>query len=268
MPMLAAVIALFDATTSGIASGVSGIQMFIAIAAPVVLLGLAWWTTVRGKDPKKDTGLFVGFIAYFAIVCGACFIAVSTRHWPAIFLIAGGCLGAGFIFGLLFGYPLSDGKKKTKGGQADGGAAGGVNQAGANAAAGGGKQAPANAASQTAPVSRNLMQQSADSLSKVIAGATLVQYQKIAVEFKRVSWSISQCAGECCNKSDKAFGAGVTLYFFALGFLIGLFLLPLYNLEPGDHSDHLDDDGDGNGKGAVDGKGNAAPPAQVAGGPG
>lgn len=88
------------------------------------------------------------------------------------------------------------------------------------------------------------MQQSADSLSKVIAGATLVQYQKIAAEFRAVSWSISQCAGECCTKSDKAFGAGVTLYFFALGFLIGLFLLPLYNLSPGDHSDA--DDGGGN----------------------
>jgi hypothetical protein len=242
-------ISVFDAGASHAAAqaAVSATQIAVAIFVSVVLLVFAWFTTIKGKDPKKDTGLFVGYIAYFAIICGACFIAIATKNWPSIFLIAGGCLGAGFVFGLLFGYPLSDGKKKSAG-PGNGAAAdrAGAGQAGAR---------PAAASNQSAPTGRNLMQQSADSLSKVIAGATLVQYQKIAVEFRAVSWSISRCAGDCCANSDKAFGAGVTLYFFTLGFLIGLFLLPLYNLEPGDHSGAPGGPGDG---GADNGGGNLA----------
>jgi hypothetical protein len=227
-------ISFFDANlASWWAAGASSIpRMVLAGAIAAVLLYFAWKHTVKGKDPRKDTGLFVGYIAYVAIVCGACFIAIATSHWPTVFLIAGGCLGVGFVFGLLFGYPLSDGNKKKP--QAPSPAT----NAGAHPA-GGNPATPPNvpaAGSQAAPTGKNLMQQSADSLSKVIAGATLVEYQKIVAEFQAVSWAISRCAGDCCANSDKAFGAGVTLYFFSLGFLIGLFLLPLYSLEPGDHA--------------------------------
>jgi hypothetical protein len=216
--------------------GGSTLRIVIAPLITALLLYFAWKHTVRGKDPRDDTGLFVGYIAYFAIVCGACFAAIATSHWPTVFLIAGGCLGVGFVFGLLFGYPLSDGNKKNVA-EPGPSPSTGANQAEVNAAAPNAPAAkPPVASAPPAPTGKNLMQQSADSLSKVIAGATLVEYQKIAGEFRAVSYAISRCAGDCCANSDKAFGAGVTLYFFALGFLIGLFLLPLYNLEPGDHS--------------------------------
>ncbi|HUB19024.1 MAG TPA: hypothetical protein VL990_10340 [Acidobacteriaceae bacterium] len=203
---------------------VGAAQRAAAVAIAAVLLLVAWWTTVKGQDPKdkSNTKLFVAFIAFFAIVSGGCFIAVVTTAWAAVFLAAGGCLGGGFILGLLFGYPLSSAKK-------------GADQ-------------------QT--TASNLMQQSADSLSKVVAGATLVEFQKVIAAFQKVAAAISQCAASCCGTSN-VFGGGVTGYFFALGFLIGLFLLPLWNLHIGDDSDDDSDDG---------GAPKAQPPADGAGG--
>lgn len=96
-------ISLVDAGANATAMSptVSTTQKSFAIVIAAALLAVAWWTTINGKDPKKDIGLFVGYISFFAIVCGACFIAIATTSWATVLLIAGGCLGAGFIFGLL-----------------------------------------------------------------------------------------------------------------------------------------------------------------------
>jgi hypothetical protein len=204
----------------------------VALVIAAVVLVVAWANTIRGFDPKSDIGRYVSFVASVAIVVGCFFIAVATWKWPAVELIAGGCLGTGFIFGLLFGYPISDPKPKSNPNPSAGPGLGG------NAPAGKPAQPVQNA---PAPVPRSsLIRQSADALSKIIAGATLVQYHQIAIEFGKVAHAISRCAPDCCGGSSIVFGAGVELYFLTLGFLIGLLLLPIYHLnQPGD--DDADD---------------------------
>jgi len=217
-------------------------DMFRAIVAFVlaaVALVIAWANTIRGFDPKTDIGRFVSFVASVAIIAGSFFVAVATWKWPAVELMAGGCLGAGFIFGLLFGYPISDPQPKPNPSPATG--------PGGNAPNGNPAQPARNAA---APVPRSsLIRQSADALSKIIAGATLVQYHQIAGEFNKVAHAISRCAPDCCGGNSIVFGAGVELYFLTLGFLIGLLLLPIYHLnQPGDSDDTENGNDGGNGQ--------------------
>ena len=221
----------------------------VAFVLAAVVLVIAWANTIRGFDPKSDIGRFVGFFAMVAIVAGCFFIAVATWKWPAAELMAGGCLGAGFIFGLLFGYPISDPQPKPNPNP------GPVPGAGGSAPAGNPVQPAQNA---TATASRSsLIRQSADALSKIIAGATLVQFRQIAVEFGKVAHAISRCAPDCCGGNSIVFGAGVELYFLTLGFLTGLLLLPIYHLnQPDDGGNTSNESGtpSGNGQGGQQGK--------------
>jgi hypothetical protein len=230
-------------------------DMFRAIVAFVIaaiVLVFAWAKTVNGYDPKKDIGRFVAYFALVAIVAGSFFIVVATWKWPAAELMAGGCLGAGFIFGLLFGYPLTDPQPKSNSSPSPGPGAGG-------SAPGGDPAKPAQNAPAAASHS-SLIRQSADALGKIIAGATLVQYRQVASEFSKVAHAISRCAPDCCGGSMIVFGAGVELYFLTLGFLIGLLLLPIYHLnQPGD-----DDDSDGTEKPSGNDKGGQQGQAQGA----
>jgi hypothetical protein len=208
-------------------------RILAAACVSAVLIALTWWTTVKGKTPgKENLGIFVGFFAFCAIVAGAFFVVAATWNWPAVLLAAGGCLGTGFTFGLLFGYPMSDSAGNSTAGVAGGAPAGG----GGNPPA-----APAAAApAKDGASGSTLLKQSVDTLGKLIAGATLVQFQQIVSAFRAVSLSISRCAsGGNGTQVSIVLGAGVTLYFLILGFLIGLLLLPLYHLnDPGaDESD-------------------------------
>ena len=203
-------------------------RTMVAFVLSAAVLVIAWANTIRGHDPKTDIGRFVGFVSVVAIVAGCFFIAVATWKWPAVELMAGGCLGVGFVFGLLFGYPISDPQPKPKPNPNPAPGPGG------NAPGGNPPPPPAPNAPATAPHS-SLIRQSADALSKIIAGATLVQYHQIAAEFDKVAHAISRCAPDCCGGNSTVFGAGVELYFVTLGFLIGLLLLPIYHLnQPGD----------------------------------
>jgi hypothetical protein len=168
----------------------------------ILAIFLTWNTSIKGRNVDKDgVGRFVGFFAFISIVVGGFLAAVSTVHWPMILLVAGGCLGAGFVFGMLFGYPLSA-TTSPNGGTAQ---------------------------------HSNIMKQSADALSKVIAGATLVQIKPIAFHFKNIALAISfRALGTEPAPGNEVFGAAVILYFFLLGFLIGLLLLPIYHLNDAD----------------------------------
>lgn len=215
----------------------------VAFVLAAAVLVAAWANTIRGHDPKTDIGRYVGFVAVVAIVAGCFFIAVATWKWPAVELMAGGCLGVGFVFGLLFGYPISDPQPKPNPSPSPG--------SGGNAPNGKPAQ-PARIAAATVPRS-SLIRQSADALSKIIAGATLVQYHQIAAEFNKVAHAISRCAPDCGGGNSIVFGAGVELYFVTLGFLVGLLLLPIYHLnQPGDSDDTQveNDGGDGPAPGA------------------
>lgn len=231
MPSLVSLISLAAAAQGAAQPFVNSdlFRILAAACASAVLIALTWWTMVKGKAPgKENLGVFVGFLAFCAIVAGAFFIVAATWYWPAVLLAGGGCLGTGFTFGLLFGYPMSDSVANSSAGTGGGAAAG----------AGGGNPPAAPAAATPAKDGASgstLLKQSVDTLGKLIAGATLVQFQQIVSAFRTVSLSISRCAsGSSGTQVSIVFGAGVTLYFLVLGFLIGLLLLPLYHLnDPG-----------------------------------
>jgi hypothetical protein len=215
-------LAVITQVASGSLPQWEGWRVVVAFLVSSGLIALTWWTTIKGKLPCKDNvGLFVGFFAAFAIVVGVFLIVVATGNWPTLLLIAGGCLGTGFLFGLLFGYPMSGPANKPKP----------ANKGGSAPAAGSPPPAQAAPASDDGAGPQNLLRQSVDSLSKLIAGATLVQFNQIFEEFKKVALAISQTTAEGSGpQMSMAFGAGVTLYFVILGFLIGLLLPPLYHL--------------------------------------
>jgi hypothetical protein len=66
----------------------------------------AWWNMVKGTIPnRRNIGNFVAFNASVAVIGGAALVAGSSEDWPGLLLAAGACLGIGFLFGVLFGYP-------------------------------------------------------------------------------------------------------------------------------------------------------------------
>ncbi len=80
----------------------------IAAVAFVLLCILVYNHIVKGLKPNPgNVGNFVAFNATIAIGGGAALVVGLSEHWPALLLVAGACLGGGFLFGILFGYPLS-----------------------------------------------------------------------------------------------------------------------------------------------------------------
>jgi len=177
----------------------------IAAALAGLLIFLLFIFTVKGVKAEKSLGNFVAFNSASFGVAGAAVVVMASRDWPTVLLVAGACLGVGFVFGLLFGYPLSNKPSPT-----------------------------GNGADNDEPAAQaNLFQQSADSLSKIVAGATLVEAGKIFEQFKSVANAVSKysnAGGLVCGAESYVFGAGVTLYFLILGFLTGLVLPHFYSL--------------------------------------
>jgi hypothetical protein len=201
--------ALDNTTTFLGMDGQDATRIVLTILAIGALLVFAYLKMVRGLNPTKtNLGNFVAFNVVVATLIGAATVVIATRNWTTILLVSGACLGAGFLFGLLFGFPLSNKPSPAKP----------ANQGGAGDA-------------NTTPSGRNLFQQSADSLSKLVAGATLVQAQTLYNYFILVAGEVAKCAyPPCCPPNTYTFGAAVTLYFLILGFLAGLLLPHFYDL--------------------------------------
>jgi hypothetical protein len=76
----------------------------------------------------------------------------------------------------------------------------------------------------------SLLAEAAGTLSKLIAGATLVQVGPIFRVFKQTSAYVSVYLLQDSPANGAAFGGAVLLYFVFLGFLSGLFL-PAYFMQ-------------------------------------
>lgn len=209
------ILALLQTTASGTPPILQGwnwwdvTRIALTILTSGALLAFAYYKMVRGLSPtKSNLGNFVAFNAVAATLIGVGTVVVATSNWTTMLLVSGACLGSGFLFGLLFGYPLSS--KPVPSGT---GTSGGTDN------------------TDSAQSSRNLFQQSADSLSKVVAGATLVQAQTLYNYFILIAGEVSKCAfPPCCPPNNYTFGAAVMLYFLILGFLAGLLLPHFYDL--------------------------------------
>jgi hypothetical protein len=226
-------LAFAEVGTTGSAAGISEhdnwdlVRIVGALSLAGLLIFIANRNMLHGLKPDaSNTGNFVAFCVLAATILGAAAVGAATKNWATVLLVAGACLGVGFVFGILFGYPLSSGSPSRNG---------------------------------ASTPERNLFQQSADSLSKLVAGATLVEIGKIYKVFQDVARDVSKCAQiGCCRNDEYVFGAAVTLYFLVLGFLAGLLLPNFYKLitavpEPDAHHD---------GGGKDDGEGEETPPQQ------
>jgi len=218
----AALAGTFVALAAEASTELSG-EDWVRIALGIVIFGglilTAYWNMVRGLKPSGgNLGNFVAFNAAAAVLTGAALVVASSRNWTTLLLVAGAALGLGFIFGLLFGYPLS--------GKPPDAPKPGVPKPGVPKPGAGG-----DAQSTVSATARTLFQESADSLSKVIAGATLVKAQSLYDIFVKVAGEVTKCAGAICpDPNDFTYGAALLLYFLVLGFLSGLLLPHFYGL--------------------------------------
>jgi len=224
-------------------------RIVIALLAFAVLSIVAYWNMVRNLKPNRENlGNFVAFNAMVAMLAGGALVVGSSRNWTIMLLVAGTCLGVGFIFGLLFGFPLSSKPASTANGgggnnpanagngaggnqPANAGNAGGGNQPANVGNAGAGNAAGGGDGTATSPTGQTIFQQSADSLSKVIAGATLVSAKPLYGFFGSIASAVSQNAAAIgVSPTSPLYGSALTLYFLVLGFLSGLLLPHFYDL--------------------------------------
>jgi hypothetical protein len=216
-------------------------RIVIALLAFAVLSIVAYWNMVRNLKPNRENlGNFVAFNAMVAMLAGGALVVGSSRNWTIMLLVAGTCLGVGFIFGLLFGFPLSSKPPNTGNGGGGNQAVNAGNDGGANPPAnaenggagnGAGNAAGAGGGAAVSPTGQTIFQQSADSLSKVIAGATLVSAKPLYVFYGNIASAVSQNAAALgVSRDSPVYGSALTLYFLVLGFLSGLLLPHFYDL--------------------------------------
>jgi hypothetical protein len=174
----------------------------LVIAGPIYL---GYRALIAGLTPSRENvGNFVVFNALLAILLGGALAVLATTAWETVLLAAGACLGIGFLFGLLFGYPSS----QTGSGQTNG-------------------------------AGSTLLQKSVDALSKLVAGATSVEFKNVYTEFLAVAREISRYARidwlslketKTTYGASYVFGSSLTLYFLVLGFLAGILIPHFYPL--------------------------------------
>jgi hypothetical protein len=160
----------------------------VAAAAFVLLCILVYNHIVKGLKPSPgNVGNFVAFNTTIAIGGGAALVVGLSEHWTALLLVAGACLGGGFLFGILFGYPLSpkqpDLKKPTV---TDGGTNTTPTPANGSAPQAGGAQAqppvgantpPANGTESQAPGPGNAAQGGIQAPPPAVGNASIVEVQ-------------------------------------------------------------------------------------------
>ena len=211
------------------------------LVAAAVLVGTSYAIFQRGGQMQVE--YVIAFdITVFVVIGFALLISASTR-WQAACLTAGAALLGGGFFGFIFGMPLSAASAPDQG-AADANAAKAVeeaHQAMAEAFATGTDEAKEaakaaqdkarKAAGQTGRLAKHsLLAEAGSTLSKLIAGATLVQIKPIFDEFKRASAYISVYLLQDSPVNGATLGGATLLYFIFLGFLSGLFL-PAYFMQ-------------------------------------
>lgn len=216
-------------------------KAIIAFTVAIAVLAATSFAVFSG--PRREVQYVIAFdITVFLVVGMALLISTAVR-WEAACLTAGAALLGGGFFGFIFGMPLSAVSAPDPG-QAEVTTAKAVEQAKqamtvafadnspeAKAAAKAAQEKATQAAARTGRIAKHsLLAEAASTLSKLIAGATLVQITPIYREFKTASAYISTYLLADTPTNGATLGGAVLLYFSFLGFLAGLFL-PAYFME-------------------------------------
>jgi hypothetical protein len=146
----------------------------------------------EGKDPVRFA---VALNATVFVTLGLATAATAAANWETALLVAGSSLLAGGFIGLLFGVPQ---KQSTQEAKSD--------------AAVAGKQRD------------NLVVESAATLGKVLTGFTLAEVGPIYQHFLEIARAISHHLSSPPVPPNAVLAGAILIYFFATGFLSGLFL--------------------------------------------
>src|SRR5579859_617499 len=179
------------------------LRTWIAVAiALAVLVGAnrAVFAPGPGNSDPTFVRYVIAFNAVIFIVVGLGILVIFIRDWGTPFFIAGASLLTGGFFGLLFGYPSGVAQQAST--QTDPTKAGAV---------------------QGRIQNKNLLAESASTLGKLLTGFTLAKAQNVVPWLKGVCTSIDPAFAQSPHQG-KLIASGVLAYFFATGFLSGLFL--------------------------------------------
>lgn len=243
----------------------------VLIAVPLLVFARRQILT---KEHTGQISYVIAFDITLFLIVGMALVVTASREWATACLCAGACLMGGGFLGLLFGVPYgrtaAELMANESGANADGAAGnasagahnggGGVLPEAAAGAAGEGAaqpeaeaaavglpapppaagpgQAPAKASPSAAATGRNLLEDTASSLSKLLTGASLVKIGSIYQFFQKTAWRVGAyvtdgnvhggtSGAQFISSNIAVMGGALILYFLLLGFLSGLFL-PAY----------------------------------------
>ncbi|CAN5714516.1 hypothetical protein BH10ACI4_BH10ACI4_35490 [soil metagenome] len=226
------------------------------------IIGLLMLVAANQAIIRSNRDIEVKFVIAFDvvlfIVLGMVALISAAPYWGMASLCAGTCLFGGGIIGLLFGLPLGSEQIQDKTVIAQSQARRKmdlINLATAKAvAANEPQQAPAPHVVQAAQIAReqadtqaaknrgrNLLSETASSLGKLLAGASLAKFGDLFDKFKGAALTISRDINP--GQNSLTLGGSLILYFGLIGFISGL-LLPAYFMgkwqDGGDLENHHD----------------------------
>jgi hypothetical protein len=217
------------------------IKTLLVFLFTALVLAAATYGIILKKN-KVEIQYVIAFDITVFVVIGFALIVSAAVHWQAACLTAGSSLLGGGFFGLIFGMPLSAASApsttdvQNKAAQAAAAAQTALADANTDQAQAAQLIQQAQTSAQKAAVmtgrvaKHSLLAEAAGTLSKLIAGATLVQVKPIFDAFKATSAYISVYLLQDSPPNGATFGGAVLLYFTFLGFLSGLFL-PAYFMQ-------------------------------------
>jgi hypothetical protein len=164
---------------------------------------LDWLTDLRGIAGGAGALLGVGFIIVICFAGEAC----------ALPLMAGmACMGSGAVVGFLFGIPKTlQGNQNKNGGQTPGK----QQQAG-----------PGDAENDSRVEDNTNLEQISDWLTKILIGASLVQFRQLITFFQHVAQRLADDMPS--GARSESFAVFLMVYFLVVGFVAGYLFTRLY----------------------------------------
>jgi hypothetical protein len=189
----------------GFAHSYRWLEVTAALLGSALIIGLAGYAFfIPPIEPGRGVANAVAFNAVIFITVGFAAIVAATPRWAVGSFWGGACLLAGGFVGTLFGIPLHVDKDGSS--------------------------------------STNLMVDTANAASKLVAGATLAQLGTIYHHFQSMTVYLGYCLQCCANdwfpngaarNYNSSLAGGIILYFSLAGFLAGI-LLPKFFFDTAD----------------------------------
>lgn len=227
------------------------LRAWVSLILSVIIIGGLWAKILRGNRGEQVSFVIAFDITVF-LVLGLALAVTASREWATACLCAGACLLGGGFIGLLFGVPYSpraadfmEARRTTRTNNGRDEATGQTPQTGENPQPtttpapnyGGGGDHDVRAADRLGRRG-TLLEETASSLSKLLAGASLVKSGDIYRFFRTTAWKVGcyltdgnvhsgSKGGLYVSSNIAVMGGALILYFLLLGFLSGLFL-PAY----------------------------------------